>query len=126
MKFRYILILILFIISVSIINLSCVPTIPPTPQHTVKNPPTSQQTVNKPPTSKRYSQVADVIEDRLSWDGDYTISKVWELTETTDWYHGKCWTQTIEYSMNGITNKCLFFIKKDLGGWNVEGWEIID
>lgn len=107
---------ILFIILVLIINFSCVTTYSPAPQ----------QTVNKPPTSKRYSQVADVIEERLSWDGDYTIFKANELTETTDWYHGKCWTQTIVYSMNGITNKCLFFIKKDLGGWTIEGWEIID
>jgi len=84
------------------------------------------QTVDKPPTSKLYSQVADVIEERLSWDGNYTISKVGKLKETTDWYHGKCWIQTIVYSMNGITNKCRFFIKKDLSGWTIEGWEIIE
>lgn len=105
-----------FIILVSIIFISCVPT----------NPPTPQQTVNKPPTSKGHYYVADVIEDRLSWDGDYTITMAMKLTETIDWYHGKCWTQTIRYSMNGITNKCLFFIKKDLGGWIVAGWEIIE
>lgn len=104
----------------------------PAPQQTVNKPPTSQQTVNKPPTSKRYSQVADVIEECLSYEAhlqevdDYIIILEWELKETTDWYHGKCWTQTIVYSMNGITNKCLFFIKKDLGGWVVAGWEIIE